>query len=48
VNNPEKYPRLLALCFAVNALDRTPWVHPMAERKPAFALPDYDPLLLND
>ncbi len=40
--NPEEYPRLLALCFAVNALDRIPWVHPQADSKPAFALTEYD------
>jgi hypothetical protein len=28
------HPRLLALCFVLNALDRIPWVHPATERKP--------------
>jgi hypothetical protein len=38
----EDFPALVALCFVVVALDRIPYVHPMAEKRPSFALTDYD------
>jgi hypothetical protein len=40
----EDFPAFAALCFAVVALDRIPYVHPVANDKPAFALTEYDPL----
>ncbi len=38
----ENYPALVALCFAVGALDYSPYTHPMAANKPALAKTDYD------
>ncbi len=40
----ENYPPLVALCFAVGALDFYQYIHPQADNKPVFARTDYDPL----
>ncbi len=37
----ESYPPLVALCFAVGALDYYQYVHPQAENKPVFAKTGY-------
>jgi len=38
----ESYPPLVALCFAVGALDYYQYIHLQADNKPAFAKTDYD------
>ncbi|MFZ0927790.1 MAG: hypothetical protein WAN11_04285 [Syntrophobacteraceae bacterium] len=39
----ESYPPLVALCFAVGALDYYQYIHPMAGSKPGKAETEYDP-----